>query len=98
MTPRKRYQYHTNCVSSTAEAIDDMTENARGVTYETVRKHCEGLRQWAESLGYSPASNRGCGLTLKDDYAVSFHKSRYEGKPCYYVRWSAIEYIWVLHG
>jgi len=93
---RKRYQYRTSCVSSTATAIHDMVDNARDVTYETVRKHCDGLLAWAESLGYSTASNRGCGLTLKNDYAVSFHKSKYKGKPCYYVRWSAIEYIWVL--
>jgi len=32
-------------------------------------------------------------LKLRDDWAVHFHKSTYEGRPCYYMDHSRIEYI-----
>lgn len=89
----KPFQYVTCCVNSTAESIHAMADSARDVTYRTVLKNCEGLMQWAKDMGYERSSR--LGLTLKDDFAVSFHKSTYRGQPCYYVRHSAIEYIWV---
>lgn len=89
----KRYRFETDCVHSTAEWIDEMTERAVDVTYRTVLRHCEGLLEWAQSVGYVV---RGDGLKLKDDWHVGFHKSVYRGKPCYYVQWSGIEHIWTL--
>ena len=91
-----KYRYYTNCVSSTARLINDMRDTARDVTYRTVLRHCHGLLGWAKEMGYELRSNQG--LTLKDDWHVSYHKSTYAGLPCYYVRHSAIEYIWVNRG
>lgn len=87
------YQYHTSCVQSTAKLIEEMIDAAIDVTYRTMLKHCPGLLDWAESVGYERNSRRG--LTLKEDYVVSFHRSKYRGRRCYYVRWSAIEHIFV---
>ena len=87
----KRYQYVTCCVNAKAEDIDAMVDNAQDVSYETLKRHCEGLAEWEKEMGYG----RQCGLYLKDDWAVGFCKSTYRGQPCYYVRHSAIEYIWV---
>lgn len=69
-----------------------MCDAAVDVTYRTVLKHCEGLLDWAKGIGYEVY---GPGLKLKDDWHVGFHKSTYNGKPCYYVQWSGIEHIWV---
>lgn len=69
-----------------------MVDEAVGVTYETVLKHCRGLAEWAAQKGYARSSQQG--LTLKNDNHVSFHRSRFKGLPCYYVRWSSIEFIW----
>ena len=71
-----------------------MVDASREVTYRTVLKHCDGLLEWAEGMSYFRHPSQG--LTLKDDWAVSYHKSVYRGRPCYYVRHSSIEYIWVL--
>ena len=90
----KRYHYKTSCVNSTAEAINSMTEQATDVTLATLRRHCVGLREWEEAMKYDVGNQRG-GLRLKNDWAVNFHKSIYEGKPCYYIQHSRIEYIWV---
>lgn len=82
----KPFQFLINCVSSSAEAIDEMIEQARVVTYTTVDKHC--------NLEELESIYEGCGsLTLSSDRQVSFYKSKYAGKPCYYVVHSAIEYI-----
>lgn len=88
------YRYACNCTDlNDGRPIHEMVEAAVDVTYRTVLKHCLGLLDWAVQQGYSRHPNQG--LTLKADWAVSFHKSTFKGRPCYYVRWSAIEYIWV---
>jgi len=87
------FHYHTNCVNSTGPRIIAMVDAAISITYRTMLKHCPGLLDWAESVGYERDSRSG--LTLKDDWHVSYHRSRYRGKRCYYVRWSGIEHIFL---
>ena len=87
-----RYCFETTCVSSTAEKIHAMTEQARPVTLATLRRHCQCLPDWERSMSY--ATGRQRGLHLKDDWAVHFYKSRYDGAPCYYIDHSRIEHVW----
>lgn len=86
----KRFHYHTCCVHSDARSIHDMTDRAREITLATFRKRCETL-EWETGLGYE-RDGRG-GLPLSRDWHVSYFKSHYRGKPCYYARHSAIEHI-----
>jgi len=86
------YHFHITCVDSTAELIDEMCDQAREVTYATMLRNCEELVEFAVDLGYY---RRGPGLTLRRDWGVSFHKSRYAGQPCYYFVWSGIEHVWL---
>jgi hypothetical protein len=84
-----RYQYC--CVEP--KSLNELThiiDNEREITYQTLKKYVgkEELDLLESSLGYDKY------LKLKDDYAVSFHKSKKEnGQPVYYVRHSAIEYV-----
>lgn len=89
----REYVFHTTCIHSTGELINAMTEQAKAVTYRTMMRHCEGMFEFAKELGYN--RSRSQGLTLKRDWAVSFHKSFYGSWPCYYFRWSGIEHIWI---
>lgn len=86
--------YRTCCVNSTASAINAMVDRAREVTYRTFRKHVSAavMDEWAANMGYDVGSRRG-GLRLKADWHVSYHKSVYRGNNCWYIRHSAIEYI-----
>jgi hypothetical protein len=86
----KEYHYETSCVSANAEDINEMTEAAVQVSYGTLLKHCEGIKEWERNMGY-----RRPGLSLKNDWLVSFWKSKYQGRDCYYICHSAIEHIWV---
>jgi hypothetical protein len=90
------YVFVTNCVNSDGRSIIDMTDRGREVSYNLLKKHCQGLRQWEQEQGYAKdGSPRSKGLTLRNDYAVRFYKSKYKGKECYYIDWSAIEWVWV---
>ena len=85
----KTYRYETDCVScGDGNAINEMTDRAIAVTWRTILKHCEGVREWAQSQGYDRH------LWISDDYAVSFHRSKFCGRKCYYICWSSIEFIW----
>lgn len=92
----KRYKYMTSCVdlsSGEVDALGEMIQTASDVSYRTLLRHCEGLMEWASGKGYE--KHPRLGLTLKNDWAVSYHKSTFKGRPCYYIAWSAIEFIWV---
>lgn len=94
----KDYVFWTTCVGSVGSLIDEMVDDdiSREVTYETMLKHCDGMLETAMSLGYE--RSKAQGLTIKDDFQVSFHKSFYAGAPCYYFDYSRIEHIWILRG
>jgi hypothetical protein len=90
----KPYRYETSCVESDGPSITAMAEAATDVSYRTVLRRCEGLLEWAVGQGYK--RRRDQGLTLRNDWCVSYHRSRYRGRPCYYLCWSSIEFVWVL--
>ena len=86
-------QYETCCVHANGDDITEMVDQAIDVTYRTILRHCKGLREWAKNMGYEANSREG--LTLQKDWHVSYHRSKYRGKRCYYVQHSGIEHIWV---
>lgn len=92
------FVFYTTCVSAKGEDIEDMVshDRCREITYRTALKHCQGLLQWADDMGYD--RRKDVGLTLKDDWGVSYFKSVFRGEPCYYVVHSGIEHIWLRAG
>lgn len=98
---RPQFQFETDCIHSTGPKIIAMTDAAREVTWATFKQHVPVEQVQAVFPFYSyrgekvnAAGNMTCPLHIKDDYAVGFWKSTYEGRPCYYITHSAIEYIW----
>jgi hypothetical protein len=77
------------------DALSRMTEGEQPVTYQTFRKNvgAENLDRWSKNHGYELHSSRG--LTLKKDWHVSYHRSWWYGRRCYYLVWSAFEHVWV---
>jgi len=88
----QKYKYETCCVQSTAELIDDMTENSVSITKETFFKHVSIKDVHSLFPVYGLGS---CIRTIKSDYHVSYHKGFYNGMRCYYLVHSAIEYIFI---
>ena len=96
----RTFRYTTNCVSSTASAINAMVDQATEITWETFRKHVpvEEVRNTFPAYSYrgeefDEFGKLTIGFHIKDDYMVGFWKSRYKGVCCYYITHSAIEYI-----
>jgi len=90
------YRYELCCVESTYELISAMQDEAEDISLAELRKHCEGVDAWAVSKGYELDPDEG--LTLDQDWHVSFCRSVYDGRPCYFICWSRIEFIWTQEG
>ncbi len=86
----RNFVFITDCVSSTGEKINAMKDKSIDVSYKTFFRHVD-WKTVSKMLGYDLHPSQG--LTLKNDWHVSYHKSEYDGRPCYYLVWSAIEYV-----
>jgi hypothetical protein len=87
------YQYETCCVNIDRKDVNKLCEcidNAKEITYNTFKKYIglEQVKSLMDDFGYT-----GSGLHIKNDYHVAYFKSKFKGKKCVYVTWSAIEYI-----
>lgn len=78
-----------------------MKEQEREITWETFRSHVpvssvQDVFPMYSYRGehYNPWGELTIGFHIKDDWGVTFHKSKYRGKKCYFITHSAIEYIW----
>lgn len=92
------YRFETTCVSARGEDINAMTRAAKEVSYRTMLKHvgADAFLEVQKQLGYDvPGHGERIGLTMKKDWAVSYHRSTYQGRPCFYFVWSHIEHIFV---
>lgn len=74
--------YIGNCVIMSGSKIQDMVDNAREITYRTFCKYADPYEAMEKTVP-----------PLHKDYAVSFYKSKFEGKPCVYFTHSCIEFV-----
>lgn len=88
----RSFHYLTNCTESSGSKIRAMTDSARQITYETFIQHVP-VSELKELFPWYTWDGVDGGLYLKNDYAASFWKGTYDGKPCYYVEQSCIEYV-----
>lgn len=91
------YEYVGCCVDLKGRDITEMCDGATEVSYQTIRKRLgKALMKFAASMGYETRPGRSRrGIFLSNDYHVSYYKSRYKGKPCYYIVHSLIEYVFI---
>jgi hypothetical protein len=88
----KKYTYETNCVDAKGEDIEKMVDLSTEITWDEFKKNVS-IDEIKYLFGGVYDYGGGSGLKIQNDYAVSFHKSKYRGKPCYYIDHSSIEYI-----
>jgi len=91
----KKYTYEASCpeLAERVDALDAMIDEAIESTYEAMLRACNGLLEWSQAHEYDLRKDQG--LTLKNDWHVEYYRSVFEKKPCYFLRWSAMEFIWV---
>lgn len=88
-----RLRFRTSCVDSDGPSITAMVDNARDITRKTFLAHVDrdDRLDLERTMGYSQF--RDGGLMMANDWHVTYHKSVYRGRRCYYFRQSAIEYV-----
>lgn len=90
-----QYQFLQSCVGTPRREVPElsrMIETATDITRRTFMKHCNpSASEVFLDLGY--AAHPRQGLTAAGDYHISYHRSTWKGKRCYFFRWSAIEHI-----
>ena len=91
------YVYKCRCTDPDVkgEDINNMKQIAKDITYKTMMNHCDikGIMELFFPGIY--ARSKKDGLTIKNDWCISYSKSVYKGKKCYYLRHSSIEYIFL---
>jgi hypothetical protein len=93
---KEKFEFYTDCVSldsNSGHYIRDMVDSSEKITYETFLRNVnrEEFYRMEKALGYG----NDIGLRMKKDWAVSFFKGIFRGKPCYYFDWSRIEHIFL---
>lgn len=89
------HRFVTSCVSALGEDITEMCavalnkEISNGHFIKTIATKNGIKDEVLRMLGYDTMA------FFANDWAMSCHKSFYQGIPCYYVRHSAIEYVFV---
>lgn len=90
------------CVAFTLAELQAYDETERDITYRTFAKHVgpEVIREinCGEGIGcarydYEPGR---AGLTLKQDWHVTFGKGKWKGKPAVGMHHSSIHHIWII--
>lgn len=90
----EKYKLAVRCVDvpqSEVVLLHDMTGGATEITFETFARRTE-WKDLARQMGYETTPGVK-GLRLCRDRCVSFYRSKWKGKPCYYMVHSAIEFI-----
>lgn len=95
-----KFRFRFNCVSapggdSAGDHINEMKRNSLNIARSTFLRKIDRkeMKDIELSLGYF--SNHKKGLVMKNDWHVSYWKSNYNGKPCYYFQHSGIEYVFL---
>lgn len=90
-----KYQFYHSCVNWPGD-VDELRaciDAAKEITRETFKRKVDRKQreELEASLGYVKHKSRG--LTIADDWHVKYFRSKLEGEWVYYLRYSAIEYI-----
>lgn len=86
----KNFYYQYNCVNPLdTEELFYIVDNNIDITYNTFLKHInsQDFKELCNDLGYNE------DFHIKNDWHVSYHRAKYEGKTIYFLCHSAIEYV-----
>jgi hypothetical protein len=92
--PRNKV-YRTNCVSAKEESITNMVDTSREIARETFLCFVDpwSIKTLEEGLGY--ATDEQDGVTMANDYHVTYYMGYFEGRECVYFKQSDIEYVFI---
>lgn len=87
----KMFSYWGNCINSSAEDIWALQDSANRVKWKTFKHHISGARRFLKDIG--ALLDGATDKDIEDCDWIAFNKGIFRGKICYFVDWSAIEWI-----
>jgi hypothetical protein len=97
MGATRKLPFFSNCVGwpLPVPELQEMIDTSKTISRATFLKHVdpEQMKQLEEELGYTRDPRQG--LTMAQDYHVSYEKSTLRGCPAVFFVWSAIEHVFV---
>lgn len=99
MPDEGEYTFLGSCVTLGADGLQEMIDSDEwedvhsptpALFLNEVREKCAGLELWEDVLGYAEDT-----IQLENDWHIDYGKGIYKGLPCYWIRHSHIEYVWV---
>lgn len=102
MAGRKPYRYAGRCDDFPGQGAEIMAMDAAatGASYAELAQHTP-LRTLERKLGYggerfARGPRAGERNTLENDPLITYGKSTFQGRPCYFIKHSAYHHIFVL--
>lgn len=99
----EKFVYIGCCMNMKGEDVQDMidsdkwedknTEEQKALMLKEIKERCSNVMEWAKTMGY--VENSEDGLTLENDWSLSYGKGYIKGVLCYWIDHSRIEYVWV---
>jgi hypothetical protein len=86
--------FETDCVGcGDGQAIRDLVETAEPISRREFLRLVDrdSLAEIASNLGYSTRARDG--LTMAADWHIGYFRGTWNGRPCAFFQWSAIEHI-----
>jgi Zn-finger nucleic acid-binding protein len=99
LDPDPLFHFWQDCrgLQEDVDELEKMVESARQVTWKTFRQHVAvyDLEWLFPQYHWKKGKPKGgkYGLHIKDDWHVTFHRSKWKGRWVFYVQHSGIEYI-----
>jgi hypothetical protein len=92
MTINHQPHYIGDCTQLSGMKIQNMNDNRVDITRKTFLQYVPHsiLKEYEKSLGYDNS------LKMCNDWYISYHKSKYNGKKCVFFKHSAIEYVFLI--
>ena len=88
------YSWLQTCVGADYWEIHKMQDAGEEIDYDELVE-AVGIDELRRFFPEYDWDQTGDGLTLKDDWSVTYHRSLYRGFPCMVVGHSGIDYIWI---
>lgn len=94
----KKLTFKGTCVNwprNNVQGLIDMIDRALDISRETFLKHVdrEEMREIEQYLGYDKHYKQG--LTMAQDWHVSYHRSKLNGRRVYFFKHSGIEHVFM---
>jgi hypothetical protein len=91
------YTFIGTCIGGEGDLLKEMEDSAVEVSYRTIVRHLgrgvlANMFPYYKWVGTEQNGNQ-MDLLMSDDYAVTYYKSKYNDRPCYYIDHGAIFYI-----